>query len=252
MDTVKDYNDRTYKAYHEIWTRNLEHNRQYFDKAIIPLRYERADTAVLVGAGPSLDASMEKMRTILNSEFIPSTMYCTDTAIRPVVRAGMRPHMIVTIDPQKDRRHFVGAVRHTPLIAYTTSNPDVLDWHEGDKGFINNALCLQEGMQEFFVDDDRFPLFGSGGNVATVALAYLEWLGYTKVILFGVDLWADMNRTYASGCLREGLPATDIGIGGMRIARNWIESFLASNKHVSLVNVTRYGLNIKGAENIRV
>jgi hypothetical protein len=51
--------------------------------------------AVVVGAGPSLDRNLDDLRAIADRALI----IAVDTATRPLLAAGIRPHLIVSVDP---------------------------------------------------------------------------------------------------------------------------------------------------------
>lgn len=243
MDLVNEYNQKTAETYRALWGHNLVSNLPYIKLWGFHLE-KTSDSVIIVGAGPSLDYALNMLKV-----HPLASIWCVDTAVKPLVRAGIKPDLVVTIDPQKDLRHFVGKVKNVPLVAYTTSNPDIIKWHDGEKHFINNAAVL-DGEENILVD--LLPVLGSGGNVATVALAVAENIGYKEIMFVGVDLAADFGQSYATGCLREGLPPVELGYGGLRLARNWVESFLVSHPKVKLINVTRFGVKFKGAKNVLI
>lgn len=248
MDLVNEYNQKTAETYRAVWEHNLAENLPYIKSSGFHLT-KTTDSVIIIGAGPSLDHTLDQLRELCLSPGASFSLWCVDTAVRPLMRAGIRPDLVVTIDPQKDPRHLVRGVINIPLVAYTTSNPDIIKWHTGEKHFINNAAVL-DGEENILVD--HLPVLGSGGNVATVALALAEHVGYDQIMLVGVDLAADFGQAYAKGCLREGLPPVELGFGGLRLARNWVESFLVSHPKVKLINVTRFGVKFKGAKNVLI
>jgi len=244
MGKIEELNKLTYKKHMATWEKNLQANQKYFAQAV-PME-KSAPVCIIVGAGPSLTDCMSYLQYAKNS--LDAFILCVDTAIRPCVRSGVIPDAIISVDAVKDKRHFVGAAKRLPLIAYTTSNPVVLDWHEGEKTFLNNSCCLGGKNSNLMIEG--FPCLGSGGNVATVALTYANHIDYKKIVFVGVDLCADIGLSYAAGCLRESLPPEQLGVRELQIAKLWVESFLRDNRKVKLTNITRYGVQIKGADNI--
>ena len=58
--------------------------------------------AVVVAAGPSLDQSLELLSNVGDRALI----IAVDTALRPLIAAGIRPHLVVTVDPSEiNARH---------------------------------------------------------------------------------------------------------------------------------------------------
>ena len=135
------------------------------------------------------------------------------------------------------------------MIAYATSNPEVMQWHTGQKHFINNPACIVAELAE--INNKNLPLIGSGGNVSTIALSFAEYVGYTDIVLVGVDLLASFGKSYAEGCLRCGISPKEV-TNGFDFAKTWVEDFIKAKSHVKLTNLTRYGVFFKGARNILI
>jgi SAM-dependent methyltransferase len=58
--------------------------------------------AFVVGAGPSLDRNLRELAKVKNRGVI----IAVDTALRPLLHAGIRPHFVVTVDPSElNARH---------------------------------------------------------------------------------------------------------------------------------------------------
>lgn len=243
MDVQEKLNKTVRDAQGALWIKNIEANRKYIDESVPMVKTARV--CIIVGAGPSLTDCMEYLRYA--RENLDVFIICVDTAIRPMLKAGITPDAIISIDSKKDIRHFIGKSKDLPLIAYTTSNPAVLEWHKGKKTFINHSICLENKDPHLLIKG--LPLLGSGCNVATVALAYAAHIKYRKIVFVGVDLSADVGLSYAQGCLRENLPVEQLGVRELRIAKLWVESFLRDNWKIKLTNITRYGLRIEGADN---
>ncbi len=84
--------------------KNAEDNRPYIGRSVLELRDAQlgtGDTAVVVGAGPSLRRrqSIERLR---DSNF-PGTIVAADGALGACLRAGVVPHVVVSVDPHPDR-----------------------------------------------------------------------------------------------------------------------------------------------------
>src|SRR6476659_8277570 len=53
--------------------------------------------AVVVGAGPSLDANLSALYDLQDR----ALLIAVDTAVRPLLAAGIRPHVVVSVDPSE-------------------------------------------------------------------------------------------------------------------------------------------------------
>src|SRR6185436_528369 len=51
--------------------------------------------AVVVGAGPSLDSQLDALRALAGR----AAIIAVDTALRPLLAAGITPHIVVAVDP---------------------------------------------------------------------------------------------------------------------------------------------------------
>jgi hypothetical protein len=61
--------------------------------------------AIVVAAGPSLDGQLEQIKAVEDRALIVSV----DTALRPLQAAGIRPHLVVAVDPSElNARHLLG------------------------------------------------------------------------------------------------------------------------------------------------
>src|SRR5512145_3078123 len=85
--------------------------------------------AVIVSAGPSLDKNIHELRGWEQNALILST----DTALKPLLAAGIEPHFVLTGDPSPvNYRHIQGAqAPHSFLVAEATAYPAVFGEFEG-------------------------------------------------------------------------------------------------------------------------
>jgi hypothetical protein len=80
---------------------------------------------VVVGAGPSLDRNLADLRSVAGRALI----IATDTSWRPLVAAGVDPHLVIALDPTTaNGRHLTGVPlrRDSWVIAEGSVDPDAL------------------------------------------------------------------------------------------------------------------------------
>jgi hypothetical protein len=148
----------------------------------------------LVSAGPSLDRNIHELRAFQHRVLILSA----DTALKPLLAAGIEPAFVMTADPRRDNYlHLKDAgTRDALLVAEATAYPDSLE------EFAGRALaCTFEGSSlatfgEVFTAKGKLRAWGS---VATMCLDFALLLGCDPILFLGQDLAFSEGRTYCSG-----------------------------------------------------
>ncbi|MCS6972206.1 MAG: DUF115 domain-containing protein [Turneriella sp.] len=174
----------------------------------------RGAAALLVSTGPSLRHSLPEIRHHSGHYFIA----CADSAYRVLVRAGIVPQLVLTLDSQAfTAKHFAllprGKKGHYPiLVCDAVSNPQVVRGWQGE-------LCLSFTAQ--FPDERRVVSPGcdfleeqgfitgpaglipgdlqSGGSVATSLLDLLRLMEFDAIYLVGQDLAYTWREIHAMG-----------------------------------------------------
>lgn len=150
--------------------------------------------AVIVSAGPSLDKNIHELRGCEEQVLI----LATDSALKPLLAAGIDPHFVLTGDPSAiNYLHIKGAPsKEAFLVAEATSFPAVFDEFPG-----RTLSCTFEGSSLHSISD----LLGSKGtlrawgSVATMALDFALLLRCNPIIFIGQDLAHAEGRIYCSG-----------------------------------------------------
>lgn len=155
---------------------------------------------VVVGAGPSLDAALADLAALQNR----AVVIATDTTLRPLLHAGIEPHLVVGADPSaRNARHFFGlpACPRTWLVAESALDPD--------------AAATFAGRTFWFrvSEHDPWPWFGTlgvetgpldmWGSVLTAAFRVALLGGGGPITFIGADLAYTGGRPYARGTTYE-------------------------------------------------
>jgi hypothetical protein len=150
--------------------------------------------AVIVSAGPSLDKNIHELRGGEEQILILST----DTALKPLLAAGIDPHFVLTGDPSAlNYRHLQGApTQDAFMVAEATSFPEVFE--EFEKKIIactfeNSSLRSLSGLL------GNKGTLRPWGSVATIALDFALSLGCNPIVFIGQDLAYTEGRIYCSG-----------------------------------------------------
>lgn len=182
---------------------HFQNGRMYFENVIRNHRYlGDADVGrlfgkfngvplVIISAGPSLDRNIRELRGIEDRCFL----LAVDTALRPLLHAGVIPHAVIMADPTElNARHIVGAMpERTFLIAEQGVHHTALESASRrflySLGLFPDSLFAKFGFQRAQLD--------VWGSVATAALDLACRVGASPVIFTGQDLSYSWNRKYA-------------------------------------------------------
>lgn len=217
--------------------------------------------AILVAAGPSLNKNIQELKAAKNKAFI----LAVDTAVKPLVHAGIIPDAYITIDAKKPLNLVdEERVRNIPVIAPITANHDILKRQRGKKIFYFDGYML--GMYAYRAAGKILPAVQTGGSVACSGLSLLYKMGFNTIILVGQDLAYTDNKSHADGTFQDKMPTenTDAMIrvkgnyeeevptlANLKIYLDWFVMFVEGaqkRRNVRFINATAGGAYIEGTE----
>jgi hypothetical protein len=150
--------------------------------------------AVIVSAGPSLDRNIHELRGWAENLLILST----DTALKPLLSAGIDPHFILTGDPSHaNYLHLKNAPsKDALLVAEATSFPSSFEDFDG-----RTISCIYENSSLRSLADllGNKGTLRAWGSVATMALDFALLAGCNPIIFIGQDLAHTGGKVYCSG-----------------------------------------------------
>ena len=152
--------------------------------------------AVCVAAGPSLDHAILDLKKLEKHTLI----IACDSAVNALLQAGIRPHMVVTIDIfetniDKLKPHFQ-ELSDTLLVYSIESNPDNVRLYLGQRRVAVSAysklllLCLDPALQL----ESQFPAMTS---VSHMAIFSAMAVGADPIIMVGMDLAYSMGKSHS-------------------------------------------------------
>jgi hypothetical protein len=156
--------------------------------------------AFVVGAGPSLDNALCHLRAAQDAAIIVSV----DTALRPLLSAGIEPHFVVALDPgEANARHLwdLPACDQTFLVAEASMTPVALEHFRG-RMFLFSVADHQPWPWLASNSHSRGKL-RAWGSVLTSAYDLALRLGCDPVAFVGSDLAFTGNQPYARGVAYE-------------------------------------------------
>ena len=226
--------------------------------------------AIVVGAGPSLDHALYDLRNAQDNAII----MCVDTALRPLLRAGIEPHFVVAVDSgEATARHLwdLPPCDETFLVTEASMTPVALE-HFRRRTFFFSVSDHQPWPWLAANGQSRGRLRASG-SVLTSTFDLALRLGCDPVVFVGSDLAFTANQPYARGVVYEedwrrlgdwGVPLElhwrnvmarwphveepDINGAPTRTAahlvtfRNWLVEQIAREKGRTIINATGGGI----------
>lgn len=149
--------------------------------------------AIVVAAGPSLDKNIEELKRAKGKAFI----LAVDTAMRHLLRHGILPDAMVTMDAGKPVRYMnLEEIRNIPLFCILESRHEIMEYHTGLKIWFQGGSFLEGMIQRY---DKIFLPYQPGGSVATGAFAICAALEFERIVLVGQDLAYSGDITHAGG-----------------------------------------------------
>ncbi|SFW30969.1 Protein of unknown function DUF115 [Pseudomonas sp. NFACC09-4] len=212
----------------------------------------------VIATGPNLEQHFQRLRSIREQDGRP-LLICVDTAYLPLLRQGIRPDIVVSIDQRISARHL--PPDHTADIALVympMADPSVLSAWQGPRyaGFSPSPVYRQMRQQ--------FPrgLLHAGGSVIHPAVDLAVKMGATRITLFGADFAFPHDKTHAGwgdGDLGPHLGAAKHWVldgHGSRVKtqlnfRSYLcelERFIAAHPQVRFYNSSRDGARIVGTD----
>ena len=174
--------------------------------------------AVLVSAGPSLNKNIQELKQAKHKAFI----LAVDTAVKPLIHAGILPDAFITIDTKKVVSLVeTDAIKDVPVIAPVTANYEILKEQRGKKIFYYDGHILP--CMAYMAAGKVFPEVSTGGSVACSGFSLLYKMGFRTIILVGQDLAYTGGKSHADGTFQQVMPKEDTS-HMMRVKGNYEET----------------------------
>ncbi len=220
--------------------------------------------AIIVSAGPSLDKNVHELKKAQGRSFI----IVVDAALRTVIKAGIRPNLVYSLDYKVPDYFFEGIDMDGLIwICEGLTKPWILK-QTNSKIFYVGYFCRY--YSSLSIKTIGYALSGvpTGGSVSTSAFSVASYLGFKKIILVGQDLAFTSGVSHTKGALgafgnnSDYIKSRSIvqveSIDGelldtdlqMWQYKSWFERTIRLNMNeIDVINATEGGANIVGAEN---
>lgn len=141
--------------------------------------------AVVLGAGPSLDVSLPRLKPFQDRCLV----FATDSALGACARCGIVPDFSINIDPDKSAQKTwpEGLTVKRLLLSLQSTE----DWFERGNG--SSWMLPMGSLTEHWVEGQGFQLGEriAASNAGFTALAVADFFGCTPLLLLGMDMAID-------------------------------------------------------------
>lgn len=211
---------------------------------------------IIVAAGPSLEKNVEVLKQAKGRAFI----ICVDTAIPFLLKHGIIPDMVCTVDASKGTWHFEGSELHNlPIAISTDSNYRVLEYI-GEVNPFYMSITNDYYKNLFHEKGESIGYFDGGGSVATVCFQMCVEIGFRTIIIIGQDLaYTDRKAHAGKGELKsedlifkvlmvEGYDGNKVMTrGDYKTYIDWYNLRIPELSDRTIVNATEGGAKLNGA-----
>ncbi len=211
---------------------------------------------IVVAAGPSLEKNVEVLNQAKGRAFI----LCVDTAIPFLLKHGIIPDMVCTVDASKGTRHFEGPELHNlPIAISTDSNYKVLEYI-GEVNPYYMSITNDYYQNLFHEKGVSIGYFDGGGSVATVCFQMCVDIGFRTIIIIGQDLaYTDHKAHAGKGQLKsddlkykvlmvEGYDGNKVMTrGDYKTYIDWYNLRIPELSDRTIINATEGGAKLNGA-----
>ncbi len=226
-------------------------------------------TALIAGAGPSLNDNIEHIQANRNNFII----FCVNKALKYLLQNGITPDFVVCLDAanmkntigdsgsQLERINCIMDIRTDFILTYMSFNKIFMNF--------SNTDFLMTKLAKF---NNNIKFYESGGSATILALISAIKLGFSRIVLAGLDLAFKDNIIYANGEQMNRISPEQIAIdetkknlvriksvnGGMVYTRedyevyiHHIESILRELNYKEVYNLSTFGAYIDGITTVR-
>jgi hypothetical protein len=217
---------------------------------------------ILVGAGPSLDDSIDFLREVQNR----TILVCSNSSFRKLINSGIRPNLVVTADPMPPTLAGFQNVdlKDVPLACPFSAYPEIVRRFSGRIISWVTFSPLIEVLKESQGLKAGTPIMEQG-TVSGCVLDISRLLGCEKVLLVGQDMcvradgkyytddsaYADSGSHFVDKIEGHRLPGNTVDEvvveGRLFVYLKTFEKFIKENPTIKYRNLAKTGVKVEGA-----
>ena len=186
-------------------------------------------SALAIGAGPSLDSSLEIIAS-LKGRFL---LVAAGTALKPLLKAGIEPDFVVAVDSDpKTLRQYDGLSLSGLTLAASCNVDPRLPTLFGERTCLFSAN-LSGGLNFWLESNGLLPeRLSTGGTVIVSAIDFARHLGCGRIALCGVDLAMDGDGlSHSSGSVYAGRRES----GLVPVPGNWSGTVMTTSQFANYI-----------------
>jgi hypothetical protein len=173
--------------------------------------------AVVCGAGPSLNRNLEALAARRDRV----VLIACDTALRPILEAGLEPDFVVALDSTPlNARHLSGLRGQTKAWLVAEGSLDQAAFESFDDRIAFFRVGGNDPWPWLTAQGVDVPVLAAFGSVLTSAFEFAAWLGCDPVMFMGADLAYSDGQPYCRGTMFEADWAR-IVFEGQQLPRFW-------------------------------
>lgn len=229
--------------------------------------YFKGKSVLLVAAGPSLSEEIDNLKRIKEDK--SAYIFSVGSANKELLYHGIKPDAVLSYDPQVHNYKVFSpiienAVNDIPLVYGTSVGYETVTHYPGP--LFHFVTSHDKLTQRFY--DNILPVINDAYSIAIITLQILKELEVGKVILVGQNFAYKNSQYYASaikhtnyqGAIIENKLPNDgievLDVYGDNVISNKsliamkesMESYIAANPLLKVVNTTNGGAQIRGTE----
>lgn len=162
----------------------------------------KGQTALLCGAGPSLDENLDKIKKH-NDKFV---VIAADAALKPLIAKGIRVDYVTSVERLNAyQKPFFENCPETgaELVAYPVVHPEVLEMFPGQVRIVYRNYSFYAYFEKAWPKG----ILRSGGSTSHLGLRLADYMGCTKLLMIGLDsCYLEKDGLYRSHCIGTGHP----------------------------------------------
>lgn len=195
--STKEVNIATLAKFERLWSANIMRNILYYTRFpganIFYNRFENIP-AMVIGAGPSLEESIEDIRRLKDRVLL----IAVDTAYNVLLKHDIEPHFCISVDAQTvNARYFEGVPQtDTVLVADPMVHPSVFRLFGGRIVTFGIAFEMMKWIEKICGSHGEVT---HGGSVSTNAYDFACRLGCSPILLAGQDFAFTGGRAHVRG-----------------------------------------------------
>lgn len=216
--------------------------------------------AIIVSAGPSLDKNIHLLKEAKGKALI----IVVDAAMRSVVRAGVQPDLVVSVDPVIGMKMVgIEGIETPNFVVMPLSARELIEKNQGKHFYHSISYPF---VQQFYWKEGKGDgvYLASGGSVANDAFSLAVTLGFRTIVFIGQDLAFTGGRVYTKGIEDMKKPDEDLtkgsiivtveGIHGEELRTDikmeqylrWFEREIKKHPELEVIDATEGGARIQG------